>query len=648
MASSMQPLFPLSAGLNMKMTDLFGSMATLTGVTGNTSEVSTQLKQVFSNLMRPTTDMQKVMKKYGYANGQAMIKAKGLGGVLQIVQKETGGQSDKMAKLFSSTEATTAMTALCGKNFDEFKNKTNAMGKATGATDTALKKINSTTGNDLRTSLNKAKNSLIDFGEILSPVVSKLADGLSKVTNAFSGLSEGQKKVVVGIGAGIVGFTGLFFGVSKVTGAVSQAIINYRKIKDLMDKWKVATKLQTAAQTALNFVMNMNPIGLVIIGITALVAILVLLYKKCEWFRNGVNKLGKSIMNGIKAIPKKMKELKNKVVEILTGIKNKAKEIWQSIKNFFTESIPNFGKWIVEQIKKLPYYLGFIIGEIIGLNVKCWNAIWNFVTEKIPEILKNIVDWFKELPGKLWDSLSKAIDGIKQWGSETYQKATEYISKTIDGVTDWFSKLPGRIWEWLVSSYHKVVNWGHDLWNAACDAGKDLVDGIVDTIKNLPDKMLSIGSDIVKGLWKGIKNMGSWLLGGIGDFCGGIVDGFKSALGIHSPSRVLRDQVGKYMAQGIGIGFTNEMDDVNLDIKQSLNRTINTQLKPTIAKSDIDNINARLNNNSTNKVIVLVQNQTILDGEVVGSTVYKKVAKKLKGDENSYMIAQGKRGFNIA
>ena len=88
MANSMKPLFPLSSTLNMSLEELFGSMATLTGVTGNTAEVSTQLKAVFSNLIKPTTAMQKLIEKYGYSNSQAMLETKGFAGVLEILQKK--------------------------------------------------------------------------------------------------------------------------------------------------------------------------------------------------------------------------------------------------------------------------------------------------------------------------------------------------------------------------------------------------------------------------------------------------------------------------------------------------------------------------------------------------------------------------------
>lgn len=67
--------------------------------------------------------------------------------------------------------------------------------------------------------------------------------------------------------------------------------------------------------------------------------------------------------------------------------------------------------------------------------------------------------------------------------------------------------------------------------------------------------MVSIGRYIVEGVWNGITGMGDWLLKKVSSFFDGIVEGAKKVLKICSPSRVFRDQVGKYMAQGVGVGF---------------------------------------------------------------------------------------------
>ena len=78
------------------------------------------------------------------------------------------------------------------------------------------------------------------------------------------------------------------------------------------------------------------------------------------------------------------------------------------------------------------------------------------------------------------------------------------------------------------------------------------------------------GLNLIKGLWNGIKDAGKWLWDKISEFFGGIVDKIKDFFGIHSPSRLFRDEIGKMMAKGIGVGFEDEFDDVKDDIEDSL------------------------------------------------------------------------------
>ncbi|HHD2733197.1 phage tail tape measure protein [Clostridium perfringens] len=329
MASSMKPLFPLSSTLNISMQELFGSMATLTGVTGNTAEVSTQMKAVFSNLIKPTTDMDKLIKKYGYSNGQAMIKAKGLTGVLQILQKETGGQSDKLGKLFSSTEALTAVTALTGTQFDNFKDKTKAMNDALGSTDKALEKINNTTGNDLRTSLNMAKNSLVGFGEVLAPFISMGAKALSTLTKGLQDMSGWQKNLVVGFGASFVGANLLLGGFSKLSKGLKD---NIKFAKDTAKAFKNgAGKLKDFA-------------------------------KATKEGTNIIGKFGKGILNSVKSVGKFAVSLVKSTVKgviefgkcILLVVKELGKLTLSLIKNTAI-LIKNGVVWTASKVKMLAY-----------------------------------------------------------------------------------------------------------------------------------------------------------------------------------------------------------------------------------------------------------------------------------------------------
>lgn len=98
----------------------------------------------------------------------------------------------------------------------------------------------------------------------------------------------------------------------------------------------------------------------------------------------------------------------------------------------------------------------------------------------------------------------------------------------------------------------------------------EIITKIVEGLKNGISKVKDVGKDIIKGLWNGIKDMGSWIGNKIKGFGKDVLGGIKSFFGIKSPSRVMRDQVGKFLAEGIGIGFEDEMKSVNRDIEKSL------------------------------------------------------------------------------
>lgn len=507
MASSMKPLFPLSSTLNISMQELFGSMATLTGVTGNTAEVSTQMKAVFSNLIKPTGDMDKLIKKYGYSNGQAMIKAKGLTGVLQILQKETGGQSDKLGKLFSSTEALTAVTALTGTQFDNFKDKTKAMNDALGSTDKALEKINNTTGNDLRTSLNMAKNSLVGFGEVLAPFISMGAKALSTLTKGLQDMSGWQKNLVVGFGASFVGANLLLGGFSKLSkglkdnikfakdtakafkngasklkdfakatkegtniiGKFGKGIVNGTKtvasftkaiilntaqgIKNgaiwVANKVKMlayktaqiavtgATKAMTLAQKTLNLALSMNPIGLVITLLVALAATFVVLYTKCEWFRNGVNAVWsnvKSIFKGFANFFKgafsrdwtqtfgllgiQLNSFFGTVSAIWNGVKGVFTGIITFIKGVFTGNWRSAFQGLADIVKSIFGMLGGIIKAPINAAI---SGI-NMAIRGINALSFDVPSWVPGLGGKHFGVNLPTIPALAEGGIVT--KAT--------------------------------------------------------------------------------------------------------------------------------------------------------------------------------------------------------------------------------
>lgn len=589
MAKSMQPLFPLSSALGLSYEELFGIMATGTGVTGNTSEVTTQLKAIMSGLMKPTADMQNLIEKYGYSNATAMIQSKGLVGTLEILQSETGGQSDKLAAMFGSTEALTLATALTGTQFDTLKEKLGSMGESTGATETAYDKLN-TKGNTMRETVNKLKNTLLELGQTLisalAPVIESVSKQVEKFTQWFGSLNASQKETIVKVAAVIaaIGPALIIFG--KVSQSISGIVGATKNVISVISK--LSSTILPALSKALLFIGNnwvVIAIGIIVVAVTALVAGFIYLWKNCEGFRNfwiGLWEKIKAVFNTVidfiknnwkglllmlvnpfmgafKLLYDNCGKFREFIDNFVTRIKDFFINAWNSIVSFFTETIPQWIANIVDWFNSLPEKIGYALGRIVGFFIKLGVDAWNWITVELPKIIQGIIQWFATLPERIGQWFTATVAKIAAWGTQAWNTAVAWTSKLINDTVEWFKSLPDRISQWLTNTVEKIKTWGKDAWNTAVAWVSKLVDDVVGWFKDLPDKMLEIGKNIVMGLWEGIIKMKDWLKEKIAGFFNGFVDGIKDSLQIHSPSRLIANEVGAMVPPAIPIGFKMTM-----------------------------------------------------------------------------------------
>jgi len=181
LASSMGKVIPLAGAMKVSQEELFGAMATLTGVTGGTAEVATQLRSTFQSFMKPSKELQATFEELGYATGAEMLESKGLAASLDMLKKSVGDDETAFANMFSSIEAGTAVLALTGTQADNFKEKTGAMTNAVGATEEAFKKQGKGFNEMLSTITNTLNVALISIGESLLPVLTSLFQELIKI-----------------------------------------------------------------------------------------------------------------------------------------------------------------------------------------------------------------------------------------------------------------------------------------------------------------------------------------------------------------------------------------------------------------------------------------------------------------------------------
>ena len=154
--------------------------------------------------------------------------------------------------------------------------------------------------------------------------------------------------------------------------------------------------------------------------------------------------------------------------------------------------------------------------------------------------------------------LTNIADTVKEQGPEMISK---FVAYAID-------KLPEVIALGLQMVLALVKGLAQNLPQLVQGA-LNMIDTIAKALYDALPDIIEVGKNIVKGLWEGIKAMASWLKDKVTDFMGGIVDGVKGVLGIHSPSKVFAG-IGENMALGLGQGFDRTMQSVGANIQDAI------------------------------------------------------------------------------
>lgn len=194
LASSIGQVVPLASTLKVSQEELFGAMATLTGVTGGTAEVTTQLKATMQGFLSPSTEMAKSLKALGYESGAAALEQEGLDGMLKKLKNSVNGDEVAFANLFSSVEAKNAVLALAGNQAENFSAKTAAMVTASGAADAAFKTQTASVSEMIGKVKNAGSVMLTSLGEKALPYITagleKLVGKLPEMEKAFDRVAE--------------------------------------------------------------------------------------------------------------------------------------------------------------------------------------------------------------------------------------------------------------------------------------------------------------------------------------------------------------------------------------------------------------------------------------------------------------------------
>lgn len=356
LSTSMGKIIPTANAANVKLEQVAAGYALMTANGVATAESTTYMNSMLNELNKSGTAVSDTLKNQtGKSFSELMDEGYTLGDVLGIINTAAMADNKSLMDMFGSAEAAKAGLILLGNDVAAVENGLVAAGGAagdfnnmiatirdgSGGTASALEKLD-TNNRKVQVAFNKVKNAALDFGQVasgmLAPYIEKFAGLIQKATDKLKNMDEGQKKAVVTIAAAVAVAGPLLVMIGKGVVLIGNVITAGGKIVSTFQGAAAALKAGASAFklagvgakiAGVAITVLSSPITWIVAGVAALVAGFVLLYKKCEWFRNGVNSIATGAINVWNA---GMDALKTTAQEKLSAVKSAYEENGGGIK----------------------------------------------------------------------------------------------------------------------------------------------------------------------------------------------------------------------------------------------------------------------------------------------------------------------------
>lgn len=238
-------------------------------------------------------------------------------------------------------------------------------------------------------------------------------------------------------------------------------------------------------------------------------------------------------------------------------------------------AIPLFMEKLPIIIQSLCDFFANNISTIVTQGIDILIALINGIVEALPTLIEMLPTIINTIITVLMDNLPIIINA----GIQLLLALIDGIVECLPALIEMLPTIITSIVNTLIDNLDELVYCALQLVGALIiglvkaipaliAAVPQLISAIIDTFTGI--NWGDIGLNIVKGIGEGLLSAGSWLMDKVKELCGGVVDGIKDFFGIHSPSRLMRDEIGRYLPAGIGVGFDKGSGDLEKDIDANM------------------------------------------------------------------------------
>lgn len=517
----------MAAKTPFEMTDLANASKILLAFGSDAQSAQEQIKMLGDISLGNAEKMKTLSTAFGriQSNGRASLEEINMMidigfNPLNLIAKKTGESMDELRKRVSEggvsfEEIADAMETATSKGGQFYNGMEEASKTLTGQLSTLKDNVNNLLGEMTKGYTDNLTNNLVPAA----------VDAVNKMTEAFeSGGFEG----LISVGAEIIG--NLLQGMISKQAENIVVVANF--LKGIVES--VISYAPVLLSEGYNILKN------IIDGFVEAIP------EQLPKILDFIQGIGEKIAEYAPILIRKGFELLGKLAEgIVTAIPILIEKVPTIVSTFANIINDNFPVILMKGVQ--------IIGQLImGLI----QAIPTLVAN-IPKIISAIVDVITAFQ---WLNLGVNIIKLLGNGIKSMVGFAKSAGTTIlNAIKGAIQNLPSTLMNIGRTAISGLGNAIRGAIGFVKSAAVSVGNAVLSALKSIPSKVISIGKDVVRGLWNGISDMSGWVIKKIQGFGESVLGGIKKFFGINSPSRLMRDEVGKYLAQGVGVGFVKNI-----------------------------------------------------------------------------------------
>lgn len=284
---------------------------------------------------------------------------------------------------------------------------------------------------------------------------------------------------------------------------------------------------------------------------------------------------------------------------------------WQTLQTTVQNVWTTIWNTIVSIFTQISEFIFNTLNSILGTNITSWSQIWSAIVQYVTQIWNSVTQWFGQMAQSVWNKMVQAYNYVVSTGAQWVSSIISTLARFVSSVISGFIRVVSAVASHMAQALSRVISVGAQWVSAIISAMASFVSAVISgfarvvsavangmsqavaRVRSFFGEMVSAGAHIISGLAQGIASGASKVISAAVNVAKSAISAAKSALSIHSPSRVFRD-IGQYVSQGLGMGILADQHKA-VNAVRSVASNLTDAFKPELSTELTDGLGGSLN-----------------------------------------------------